>query len=67
MFQVVIEKNRRGTEWYACEISPIPGQRSVLVLARPISVPKADVEAEARAYLRKRGSLFKAERSVVGA
>lgn len=66
MIKLTVEKDRRG-EWVACEVSPIPGQPKRLVLARPGSLRQEDVEAQARAYLRKRGSLFKAERSVVGA
>jgi hypothetical protein len=67
MIKVTVERDRRGNCWFACEVSPIPGQTRRVVLARPIACRKEDVEAQARAYLRKRGSLFKAERSVVGA
>lgn len=67
MIKLIVEKNRRGTEWYACEVSPIPGQPRRLVLARSVLFTKEEVETLARAYLHERGSLFKAERSVVGA
>lgn len=75
MFRLLIIECRPG-QWAHCEIrqdrrwyivyekSPIPGQPERPVLSRQ---DEHLAESEAILYLKKRGSLFQAERSVVGA
>jgi porphobilinogen deaminase len=63
--KLTIEQDRLGW-WCVYEHSPIPGQGKRIIVARR---DRKEAERDAQAFLKKErdGSIFKAERSVVGA